>query len=213
MEQTQLKALWRVAFRESWPVSVCRFAVRCLSLVTVAQLRQYGQRWPLWSPLCVSSLEYVGRLQKAVRGFCVAPRKEAHGGPVASGSGFPGIVRRGSDLCNTWKGKAPVGVVGMCCVFPSCVLASAPINKHSEAGQLRQVVAASHSVKGFSPCGHGFREFSRMQNEFLKVQPLRIWFRLLALFSSDLARFQRDRTGDRAFNGSVLAVWASCAPL
>jgi hypothetical protein len=28
--------------------------------------------------LCVSSLEYVGRLQKAVRGFCVAPRKEAH---------------------------------------------------------------------------------------------------------------------------------------
>lgn len=27
---------------------------------------------------------------------------------VASGSGFPGIVRRGSDLCNTWKGNGPV---------------------------------------------------------------------------------------------------------
>ena len=103
------------------------FCGTCLSLITVAQLRQYGQRWPLCSPLCVSSLEYVGRLQKAVRGFCVAPRKETHGGgAVASGSGFPGIVRRGSDLCNTWKGKAPVGVVGICCVFPSCVLASAP---------------------------------------------------------------------------------------
>jgi hypothetical protein len=64
--------------------------------------------------LCVSSLEYVGRLQKAVRGFCVAPRKEStREKPVASGSGFPGIVRRGSDLCNTWKGNGPVhGSIG-----------------------------------------------------------------------------------------------------
>ena len=37
------------------------------------------------------------------------------------------------------------------------------------------------------------------------VQPLRAWFRLLGLFSFDLAGFQQGKAGDRAFNGAVLA--------
>ena len=75
-----------------------------------------------------------------------------------------------------------------------CVPASGPINKHSEGGQLRNVVAASHSVKGPALAGMGSG----------------CW----GLFSFDLGRFQRDRAGDRAFNCAVLAYMGFlCGPV
>ena len=110
MEQTQSKALWRGAFRASWPVSVCHFAVRCLSLVDggpAALIRAAVA--PVVVPVCFF-IGIRGTAAKGCPGLLRGSEEEStRGKTVASGSGFPGIVRRGSDLCSTWKGKAPVG--------------------------------------------------------------------------------------------------------
>jgi len=131
MVQTQSEALWRGAFRASWPVSVCHFVAYSLSLVTVAQLHQYGQRWPLWSPLCVSSLEYVGRLQKAVRASAWLRGKKHTGGSWPVVAAFLASCAVAPICAAHGRVKPPCVSLDMCSAFPSCVLASAPINKHS----------------------------------------------------------------------------------